>query len=422
MPAGRAPNPRAWCERAGLARVDRVTPASHDGVAAFRAAADGVLRRVADFDRHGTLLTALRWAPSGALLHAAVRLPELTWLAIEPGRGAPGPWGASDLVRLGEVPLTAVEAVDWRAIDRIPALAEPARLPPHGGTALLNLIATLAADQGRARLDYRGPWPTEALFLALLESFRYEDGPDPLATFMGGGLAWAPAPHARVFSSRGALVQLRARVEKVVWRGRAYYRSAWQGVRRRGARVVRDDADRVVCSLECLGAVLDDHLILAPDGEVLEVRAPAPEPPERLPLPPAVTAGIVALVAASSAVALAPSIRAVARAWALEWGPVPWDLVATGADGARLAHRLRDAVAARLAAAPARADRLAVAAAALHAIADLVGDDLRARAQGRLAAAPPEAQRAALEAPIPEAPAEAIGRAVEAWLSESPGR
>ncbi|MGH7356380.1 MAG: hypothetical protein ACRELS_17620 [Candidatus Rokuibacteriota bacterium] len=423
MAAVAAPSPRAWCERAGVGRVDRLIRTSAGGAAAFRLTADGALRRVAEFDRRGTLLAALRWGGDGALLHAAVRIPEMTWLAIEPGRGDAGRWGASDMVRRGHEPLTSFEALDWRAVDRIPALAEPARLPPHGGTALLNLIAALAADQGRSHLAYRGPWPTEALFLALLESFRYEDAPDPLAAFSAGGLSWMPAPHARVFSPEGAMVQIRDRVEKVVWDGRAYHRPDWQGVRRRGARMVRDDDGRVVCGLEALDAVLDDHLILSPAGDVLEVQTPAPEPPETLPLEPAIAAGVVALVAGSSAPALASSIRAVASAYALEWGPVRWDLALTTPDRARLAHRLRRLVEARLAGAATRAERLVVALAALHELADLVGDDLRARAQRRLEAAAPEAQRAALEAPDADASLAAdVGRAAEAWLSGSRGR
>lgn len=428
MPAGAAPGPRAWCERAGVGRVDRIVSTAHGGAAAFRAASDGAAHRVAEFDRRGTLLAALRRAADGALLHASVRIPEMTWLAVEPRRGAPGPWGVSDLVRYGHEPLTTFEALDWRAIDRIPALAEPARLPPHGGTALLNLISALAADQGRARLAYGGPWPTEALFLALLESFRYGDdgGGDPLAAFMAGALAWSPAPHARVFSPEGPLVQLRGRVEKVVWRGRAYHRVDWQGIRRRGVRTVRDDADRVVCGLECLGTVCEEHLVLSPEGDVLEIRTPPPDAPGVLPLDAAIAAGVVALVAATSAPALATALRDVATRYALAWGPVACDLAAPGPDGARLSHRLRALVEARLAAATTRADRLAVVLGALHAIADLVGDDLRARAQRRLAAATPEAQRAALET-LETGSADAslaadVGRAAEAWLSGSRDR
>ena len=67
------------------------------------------------------------------------------------------------------------------------------------GAAVLNLLATLAVDTGRARLAYRGPYPGEQLFRTLLESFRYEDGgADPLAAFRRGDLAWIPAPHERL--------------------------------------------------------------------------------------------------------------------------------------------------------------------------------------------------------------------------------
>src|SRR5207249_485252 len=77
-------------------------------------------------------------------------------------------------------PLTRLAAVDWTRVDRIPPLAEPARLPAGAGTALFNLLARLAVEQGVSVLRYDAPYPTEALFLALLESFRYvpADGGD----------------------------------------------------------------------------------------------------------------------------------------------------------------------------------------------------------------------------------------------------
>ncbi len=59
-------------------------------------------------------------------------------------------------------------------------------MPPGGGTAVLNLLAGLAADQGGGPVAYHGPYPSEQLFLALLESFRYEGGgSDPLAGLHG---------------------------------------------------------------------------------------------------------------------------------------------------------------------------------------------------------------------------------------------
>jgi len=120
-------------------------------------------------------------------------------------------------------PSPSSKRLDWARIDRIPPLAEPTRLPPGGGTAVLNLIAELARAQGVARLAYRGPYPPSSSSWRFLESFRYApaDATDPLAAFMAGELAWTPAPHERLFVADGLYVQRRARVEKVVFRGAA---------------------------------------------------------------------------------------------------------------------------------------------------------------------------------------------------------
>src|SRR5947207_914233 len=148
-------------------------------------------------DRHGSALSALEWSPDGRLGRASVRLPDGGWIAIEPGAGAAGPWGASDLVTRDGRPLTRLAALDWARVVRIPPLAEPARLPAGAGTTIFNLLARLAAEQGVAVLRYDAPYPTEALFLALLESFRYvpEEAPHPMDAFARGELGWAPAPH-----------------------------------------------------------------------------------------------------------------------------------------------------------------------------------------------------------------------------------
>jgi hypothetical protein len=95
----------------------------------------------------------------------------------------------------------------------IPPLFAPARLPPGAGTAVLNLIAGLMKDQGVARVRYRGPYPTEQLFTALLECFRHDPAlDDPLRRFMDeGDVDWLPAPHERHLVAPGVSVQLRIR-------------------------------------------------------------------------------------------------------------------------------------------------------------------------------------------------------------------
>jgi hypothetical protein len=382
---------------------------------------DAAGRLAAEMDRHGAPVGELTWTADGRLERAAVRIPDGSWISVHPGAGAAGPWGASDELRHGARPLTPFAALDWTRIDRIPPLAEPARLPPGAGTAVLNLLARLAAEQGVGTLRYEGPYPTEQLFLALLESFRWtgDAGADPLAAFMAGGLAWTPAPHARAFEAGGVYVQRRARVEKIVLGGRVFYQPDWQGVGRRTARVVRDDGDTVRASLQVLGVVLEDQAVLDREGAVLALPPPPADPPARQPLSAALVRGLTASVVAASAPALAGAIRRAAAELTFEWGPVPADLVASTPAAVRLSPRLLRALRAVAERAGTRGERLGAALAALGAAADLVGDELRRRAQAALARADAEAQAAALRETSGPGAADgaAIAAAVEALLA-----
>src|SRR5262249_15452244 len=180
----------------------------------------------------------------------------------------------------------------------VPPLADPTRLPPGAGTAILNLIAGLAADQAAGPLRYRGPFATEQLFWALADSFRFDPTePDPLgrfldgaeAAFLGGALReapldWTPAPHERLLLEGGVAVQLRDGVEKVGWEARIYERPDCQGLERRGHRVVRratgpDGGPRVMASLVALGGPLEDHVVLDADGDLVELPAVADPAP-----------------------------------------------------------------------------------------------------------------------------------------------
>ena len=258
-------------------------------------------------------------------------------------------------------------------------------MPPGGGTAVLNFIAARAAEQGVGPLAYRGPYPTEQLFLALLESFRYEpDVPDPLATFMGGGLAWRPAPSEHLFVGDDLYVQLRGRIEKVVWRGIAYYRPDWQNVVRHTPRRIVDASDGVCCGLWTLGRRLEDALLLRPDGDLARILFDEPLPSASRPLPDAVWVGVAAAVAARCAGPLAPFVESVARTVSLEWGPVARDLVQIGRGRVRIAEGLRAALVAGLASANTAGDRAALGLAVIAEVAALVGDALRARAQAEV--------------------------------------
>ncbi len=400
----------------------------HGTVVLHAAPGGGPRRRVLELDRRGAPLAALRWSAE-ALVTAWVRVPDGSWLVIEPRATVQAPWGLSDRLRQAERvgadgrPLTELEALEWGQIDRIPTLAAPGALPLGGGTAVLNLIAALAVDQRRSALPYRGPYPTEQLFLSLLEAFRYEtEAADPLAAFMSGGVLWTPAPHERLLTPEGAWLQLRERVEKVVWRGRAYYRADWPGVARHAPRRVHDAEDGVRCSLWALGAALEEHLVLTPEGTVVRVVEPPPQPDTVRPLPSTVNAGIGTVVAAGSAPPLAPFIRDAAAALALEWGPVAGDLVDVGAEEARLSTLLRRRLVDQLRAAVGPTLRAMLALTALTELALLLGDTLRVRAQARLATLPEPAQRLLLTSPPPASEpgdARVLTDAADALLSDA---
>jgi hypothetical protein len=379
-------------------------------------------RRVRELDRYGAPVATLRWTDDGPLAAATVRLPDGSWLAIEPRAAHDARWGICDLLRYEAVALTHCAAVDWAGVDAIPPLAEPARLPAGGGTAVLNLLAALAADQGSRPLSYRGPYPTEQLFLALLECFRFalsDDARDPLVAFMAGALPWMPAPHARAFAPSGVYVQTRERVEKVVWQGRAYYRRDWQSVHRHATHRLHEVGGRVHGSLWALDAPLEEHLRLDLDGTVRAAELPPVEDGPPAALTPAVTAGLAATIVAASAPPLAGPLRALVGELAFEWAPLSGELAVLAGERVRLSLRLRRALATRVTAATTRAEQVRLGFAALADLAHALGDGLRARAQARLAAASLEVQTDALGREPEPTGVRAIGAGVEALLEDA---
>jgi hypothetical protein len=411
---------RVGALRAALDEDDPPTAAGRGGAVTGYAPGPG-RRRLVTIDRRGHLTAACRWRADGTLLWAKCLTGNGDWIGIEPAAEHHPAWGLSDRLWLLDSrdawapreALTLFQALDYARPDVIPPLFAPARLPPGAGTAVLNLIAGLMKDQGVARVRYRGPYPTEQLFTALLECFRHDPAlDDPLRRFMDeGDVDWIPAPHERHLVAPGVSVQLRHQIDKVVLDGVAFYRRDWQGLIRHEPRVVREEGARVVCSLWALGRSLEDRLTLDRSGEVQERPAPAQDPIPPAPLPPVWAPALAELIARESAPALAAPLRDVMRALTLEWGAVPGDLLEVDGARVRVSRRLRAAGVewvGESAAGPERAQR---AIAFVVEVARLVAPAARLRAQARLAASSAAEQARALDTPPHEgALPESVGR------------
>jgi hypothetical protein len=414
--------PRVRALRAALGG-EHVSVERHGGIVCY--APGRARRRLLQFDRRGHVTAALAWDDDGRLAWATCRAADGRMIGIEPGAASHPAWGRSDRLWLvadepgwrPERALTVFQAVDWSRPAAIPALAEPARLPAGAGTAVLDLLAGVMRDRDVARVRYQGPYPTEALFEALLESFHYDpNARSPLDAFVTGeALDWTPAPHERHHVAPGVCVQLRAEVDKVVLAGAAFYRPDWQAVIRREPRVVRKDGERVICSLWALGRPLEDRLILDRSGEVLETPAPRSDLRPPAPMPPVWTSALAELIARESPPILAAPIRAALRAVDLEWGSVPGDLVRVEPGRMRVSRALRDVGLAWVDAAPEPGARPERAIHLVLEVAHLLAPEIRRRAQAALAALPEvEQQRrwSAAEAAPPPGVTEATGRLV----------
>ena len=379
-------------------------------------APDLARRRLLELDRRGRVVEALAWTATGELRWAKCRMPDGRMLGIEPGAASHPGWGASDRLWLvadepgwhPRQPLSIFQSVDWRRPGAIPPLADPAGLPAGAGTTVLNLLAAAMADQGVMRARYEGPYPTEALFTALLECFRHDASPpSPLEAFLAGDtLDWHPDPHERHHVAADVCVHLRAGIDKVVLAGVPFYRPDWHGAIRREPRVVRADGERVICSLWALGRPLEDRLILDRSGEVLEQPAPRRDGRPPAPLAPVWTAACADLIARESPPILAGPIGEALRAAALEWGDVPGDLLYLAGDRIRLSRALRDAGLAWVRDADDEDTRGRRAVHLALEVSRLLAPEIRRRAQRLLAALPvPEQQQRWEEAASASPPA-----------------
>ncbi len=136
--------------------------------------------------------------------------------------------GHAQIIEQRGVALIAVTPIDWHRPAEIPIVAAPGRLPHGAGAAILNAIAERALAAGVASLRYAGPYPTPALYRALLRSFRASAPEAAFAADVLGralrlardpiAVEFAPAPHRRVAWASG-WSEVRDGVERVVIAG-----------------------------------------------------------------------------------------------------------------------------------------------------------------------------------------------------------
>jgi hypothetical protein len=367
-------------------------------------------------DRNGHLVWAIARDAAGRLTHAKLRAFDGHWIGVRRGVAGHPIWGASDLVvALGggtgfveREALAVFQSVDYERLAFIPPLDRPAALPPGGGAALLNLLALLLREQGARGMRYRGPYPTDQLFDALLLSFRPWGGAgDARGRFTAGaeGRAlegrmedvpptWRPAPHERV-AGGGVELLLRRGVEAVRWRGRTY--RAGNRWRPEGAHVVVPGEHGWCAGLRLLGEMVEEHIHLDRSGEVADVCAPPPAPASPgPPWDPLWGETVQAALVVRSPSLLVAALRRVLPEIDFRWGDLRGDLICVRgtqvlASTALLAHLQRC-----IAQAPGREARLGLAARAVGELLEAVGPPIRRMAQAWLEALPLEGQIAFL--------------------------
>ncbi|MCB0218196.1 MAG: hypothetical protein KDH09_00755 [Chrysiogenetes bacterium] len=268
----------------------------------------GTPRRLCALDPGGEVIEWNRWSDTRGLIDARLRLPNGRWLRLVPGEGEPRIWQRADRIDIGESrtgeqwqTLTSQEAIDYEAIDHIPAAWEPNKLTGGGGSILLNFLAQLLIDQGMSAVRYRGRYPTGHLFDALQESFAPVPGNDESlqelrARFCAQAegiafgeadaspeIAFAPKPFELCTLEDGSAVFLRGGPEKIFAFGTNYALVLPESTRQSGARRIwkRPDSKKWEFGLLILGAPIEVHGRLDLFEQAIDALAPSQKSGER---------------------------------------------------------------------------------------------------------------------------------------------
>lgn len=271
-------------------------------------------------DRRGTVAWRLQWHEH-TLQRAFIRLPTGDHVELVPASAEHALLGVCDrLLAADGTQLACMSRVDWAAPAAIPAVDVPGALPAGTGTAVLNLLACLAARAGRDALRYRGPYPTHALLGTLGASFRVADAQAASEAFAAAAASanygisvcepevdFVPAPHAWSWTSDRVCAQLRDGVQRLWVDGRAFDRTACH------ARLV-DVPGGCIARVVFAGASWCDAVAVDASGEPqTQVASPSPAAPELVGLElPAASVEILAhAVAQTAALPLRAEVVAV---------------------------------------------------------------------------------------------------------------
>ncbi len=294
-------------------------------------------RAVAAIDRFGN--EAWRAAWDGArLLRLAVYGPDRRELVLEADGGEHPLFGPVHALRVDGSVVAVCGAVDWSAPRFVPPISRPSALPAGCGSAILDFLARQAGD---TPLRYRGPYPTHALFDALLHSFAVDDPEaarrrfteDAAERAIAGEMrevdvAFRPAPHEWIWPAPEVCAELRDGVERVFVRGRAYDRGSAQH-----RRVVRD-GDAWAAVITIADAPWVETLRVRDDG--LPIEGPHPIPAVESPLvgealPDEIRDVLAEVLAARDGGPFASTLRSALRERRLQWGDTGDALAAGGA-------------------------------------------------------------------------------------------
>jgi hypothetical protein len=383
--------------------------------------AQGRRLRLASFDRHGRLLLLLHWAPEGKLTHFKVRGLDGRFLGVMRSAATHLGWGESDSVWLldGEEgfsldrTLTLFRTVQYEDLDFLPPLDNPATLPAGGGSTVLNVLALLAQDQGKLVLRYRGPYPSDRLFVTLRESFRYSGEPGAIRERFTEGVEttalqlemkeanvdWAPHPHERYFPAAHTCVQFRDGIEKIYDRGTIYYRSdltteayaVW--LRRR-----EEDRPQYVTGLKMLGQALESHVVFDETGEIVE-RLPVKRDWDvrgGVQLSEEWKAMLARLISAESSSLLRTALWPEMEQLSFFWTPLRGRLWTVEGNEVFLHAGIAAVYREALARTKSAGERLLLAARFTSELARLIGPLIRARAQEKLSGLSSQDQQVAL--------------------------